>query len=93
MEMVYGCTDRWSLRQVSLHTLVSLQEEALDGFVTPESLSGANQYFCDKCLKKCDGQKVRSYRVRFGLRISPYYGGFLIMEVNLYSKVISMGPE
>ena len=34
------------------------QEEALDGFVDPETLKGDNQYYCDKCKKKCDAHKV-----------------------------------
>lgn len=34
------------------------QEEALEGFVDPETLNGDNQYFCDKCGKKCDAHKV-----------------------------------
>ena len=35
-----------------------LQEEALDGFVDPETLNGDNQYYCDQCKKKCDAHKV-----------------------------------
>ena len=27
--------------------------------MNPETLSGDNQYFCDKCKKKCDAHKVR----------------------------------
>nr|XP_022915816.1 ubiquitin carboxyl-terminal hydrolase 47 [Onthophagus taurus]XP_022915817.1 ubiquitin carboxyl-terminal hydrolase 47 [Onthophagus taurus]XP_022915818.1 ubiquitin carboxyl-terminal hydrolase 47 [Onthophagus taurus] len=32
-------------------------EEALRGFVQPETLEGNNQYFCEKCNKKCDAHK------------------------------------
>lgn len=32
-------------------------EEALFAFVQPEILEGNNQYFCDKCKKKCDAHK------------------------------------
>ncbi|KAJ6641819.1 Ubiquitin carboxyl-terminal hydrolase 47 [Pseudolycoriella hygida] len=32
-------------------------EEALQAFVQPETLDGNNQYFCDKCDKKCDAHK------------------------------------
>uniref|UniRef100_A0A8C8FUH3 Ubiquitin carboxyl-terminal hydrolase 47 n=1 Tax=Oncorhynchus tshawytscha TaxID=74940 RepID=A0A8C8FUH3_ONCTS len=32
-------------------------EEALQAFVQPETLDGANQYFCERCKKKCDARK------------------------------------
>lgn len=32
-------------------------EEALRAFVEPETLDGNNQYFCEKCNKKCDAHK------------------------------------
>ncbi|XP_044731770.1 ubiquitin carboxyl-terminal hydrolase 47 isoform X2 [Chrysoperla carnea] len=32
-------------------------EEALRAFVKPETLEGSNQYFCEKCNKKCDAHK------------------------------------
>ena len=32
-------------------------EDALKAFVTPETLDGNNQYFCEKCNKKCDAHK------------------------------------
>lgn len=32
-------------------------EEALKAFVQPETLDGNNQYFCEKCDKKCDAHK------------------------------------
>lgn len=31
--------------------------EALNAFVEPETLNGNNQYFCEKCNKKCDALK------------------------------------
>ncbi|XP_071371895.1 ubiquitin carboxyl-terminal hydrolase 47 isoform X6 [Centroberyx affinis] len=33
------------------------QEEALQAFVQPETLDGPNQYFCERCKKKCDARK------------------------------------
>lgn len=35
-----------------------LQEEALSAFVEPETLDGTNQYFCERCGRKCDAHKV-----------------------------------
>lgn len=32
-------------------------EEAIKAFVQPETLDGNNQYFCEKCNKKCDAHK------------------------------------
>ncbi|GCB64524.1 hypothetical protein scyTo_0011764 [Scyliorhinus torazame] len=32
-------------------------EEALQAFVQPETLDGPNQYFCERCKKKCDARK------------------------------------
>lgn len=32
-------------------------EEAIEAFVSPETLDGSNQYFCEKCNKKCDAHK------------------------------------
>ncbi|KAJ3593031.1 hypothetical protein NHX12_005369 [Muraenolepis orangiensis] len=32
-------------------------EEALQAFVQPETLDGPNQYFCERCNKKCDARK------------------------------------
>ncbi|XP_035663404.1 ubiquitin carboxyl-terminal hydrolase 47-like isoform X1 [Branchiostoma floridae] len=32
-------------------------QEALEAFVQPETLNGSNQYFCEKCNKKCDAHK------------------------------------
>ncbi|GBM25505.1 Ubiquitin carboxyl-terminal hydrolase 47 [Araneus ventricosus] len=32
-------------------------QEALQAFVTPETLQGSNQYFCERCNKKCDAHK------------------------------------
>lgn len=32
-------------------------EEAIDAFVQPEILQDINQYFCEKCNKKCDAHK------------------------------------
>ncbi|XP_076350596.1 ubiquitin carboxyl-terminal hydrolase 47-like isoform X3 [Tachypleus tridentatus] len=32
-------------------------EEALRAFVSPETLDGSNQYYCEHCSKKCDAHK------------------------------------
>lgn len=32
-------------------------EDSMDAFVQPEILEGANQYFCEKCNKKCNAHK------------------------------------
>lgn len=32
-------------------------EEAMSAFVQPETLDGNNQYFCEKCNRKCDAHK------------------------------------
>ncbi|ESP03988.1 hypothetical protein LOTGIDRAFT_156592, partial [Lottia gigantea] len=32
-------------------------EEAMNAFVQPETLEGSNQYFCEKCNKKCNAHK------------------------------------
>ncbi|XP_056658055.1 ubiquitin carboxyl-terminal hydrolase 47 isoform X4 [Monodelphis domestica] len=32
-------------------------EEALHAFIQPEILDGPNQYFCERCKKKCDARK------------------------------------
>ncbi|XP_069079700.1 ubiquitin carboxyl-terminal hydrolase 47 isoform X1 [Pleurodeles waltl] len=32
-------------------------EEALHAFIQPEILDGGNQYFCERCKKKCDARK------------------------------------
>lgn len=37
-------------------------EEAMKGFVTPETLDGNNQYFCEKCDKKCDAHKGLKFK-------------------------------
>lgn len=37
-------------------------EEAMKGFVMPETLDGNNQYFCEKCDKKCDAHKGLKFK-------------------------------
>ncbi|XP_061610130.1 ubiquitin carboxyl-terminal hydrolase 47 isoform X3 [Phyllopteryx taeniolatus] len=32
-------------------------EEGLQAFIQPETLDGPNQYFCERCKKKCDARK------------------------------------
>ena len=41
---------------------ISLQIEALKAFVKCETLDGNNQYFCEKCNKKCDAQKGLKFK-------------------------------
>lgn len=42
------------------------QEEALQAFIQPETLDGPNQYFCERCKKKCDARKVSTLRMWHG---------------------------
>lgn len=37
-------------------------EEGLKAFVQPETLDGNNQYFCEKCNKKCDAHKGLKFK-------------------------------
>lgn len=37
-------------------------DEALKAFVQPETLDGNNQYFCEKCDKKCDAHKGLKFK-------------------------------
>ena len=37
------------------------QREALLAFIEPELLEGNNQYFCEKCNKKCDAHKMMRF--------------------------------
>lgn len=42
------------------------QEEALQAFIQPETLDGPNQYFCERCKKKCDARKVSMLKMSRG---------------------------
>lgn len=42
------------------------QEEALQAFIQPETLDGPNQYFCERCKKKCDARKVSTLKMWCG---------------------------
>lgn len=44
--------------KIDLKLIIPLQEEALQAFIQPETLDGPNQYFCERCKKKCDARKV-----------------------------------
>lgn len=44
------------------------QEEALQAFIQPETLDGPNQYFCERCQKKCDARKVSGWQMFHGGR-------------------------
>lgn len=52
----YECS---SINTDGAETMFLLQEEALQAFIQPETLDGPNQYFCERCQKKCDARKVR----------------------------------
>ena len=39
--------------------------EALEAYVQPEVLNGSNQYFCERCAKKCDAHKVSKCSISF----------------------------
>ncbi|XP_018335481.1 ubiquitin carboxyl-terminal hydrolase 47 [Agrilus planipennis] len=45
------------LRPFGSNVAYNSVEEALRAFVQPETLDGNNQYFCEKCNKKCDAHK------------------------------------
>ncbi|OWF37661.1 ubiquitin carboxyl-terminal hydrolase 47-like [Mizuhopecten yessoensis] len=45
------------IRPFGATTAYGSVEEALNAFVQPETLDGSNQYFCEKCNKKCDAHK------------------------------------
>lgn len=45
------------IRPFGATTAYSSVEEALNAFVQPETLDGSNQYFCEKCNKKCNAHK------------------------------------
>ncbi|KAG8438305.1 hypothetical protein GDO86_008837 [Hymenochirus boettgeri] len=45
------------IRPYGSNTAFGSVEEALHAFIQPETLDGANQYFCERCKKKCDARK------------------------------------
>ncbi|XP_053304835.1 ubiquitin carboxyl-terminal hydrolase 47 isoform X2 [Spea bombifrons] len=45
------------IRPYGSSTAFGSVEEALNAFVQPETLDGPNQYFCERCKKKCDARK------------------------------------
>lgn len=45
------------LRQFGSTVAYESVEEAIKAFVQPETLDGNNQYFCERCNKKCDAHK------------------------------------
>ncbi|CAH2325585.1 ubiquitin carboxyl-terminal hydrolase 47 isoform X1 [Pelobates cultripes] len=45
------------IRPYGCSTAFGSVEEALHAFVQPETLDGPNQYFCERCKKKCDARK------------------------------------
>ena len=36
----------------------------MQAFIQPETLDGPNQYFCERCKKKCDARKVSKRKMR-----------------------------
>ncbi|XP_069821168.1 ubiquitin carboxyl-terminal hydrolase 47 isoform X3 [Dendropsophus ebraccatus] len=45
------------IRPYGSSTAFGSVEEALHAFIQPETLDGPNQYFCERCKKKCDARK------------------------------------
>ncbi|XP_073434473.1 ubiquitin carboxyl-terminal hydrolase 47 isoform X1 [Dendrobates tinctorius] len=45
------------IRPYGSNTAFGSVEEALHAFIQPETLDGPNQYFCERCKKKCDARK------------------------------------
>ncbi|MEE6498809.1 hypothetical protein FKM82_003239 [Ascaphus truei] len=45
------------IRPYGSNTAFGSVEEALHAFIQPEILDGPNQYFCERCKKKCDARK------------------------------------
>uniref|UniRef100_A0A8C5Q3U5 Ubiquitin carboxyl-terminal hydrolase 47 n=1 Tax=Leptobrachium leishanense TaxID=445787 RepID=A0A8C5Q3U5_9ANUR len=45
------------IRPYGCSTAFCSVEEALHAFIQPETLDGPNQYFCERCKKKCDARK------------------------------------
>lgn len=58
MDLTTHAHDFITLFQNDLKQIIPLQEEALQAFIQPETLDGPNQYFCERCKKKCDARKV-----------------------------------
>ena len=50
------------IRPFGSKTTYGSVEEALQAFVTPETLDGTNQYSCERCDKKCDAHKGLKFR-------------------------------
>ena len=57
----------------------------MDAFVEPETLEGDNQYFCERCNKKCDAHKVRYQlpAVEQSLLNQLFSSGFKVQEVSI----------
>ncbi|XP_018115793.1 ubiquitin carboxyl-terminal hydrolase 47-like isoform X2 [Xenopus laevis] len=45
------------IRPYGSNTAFGSMEEALHAFIQPETLDGPNQYFCERCKRKCDARK------------------------------------
>ncbi|KAE8606169.1 hypothetical protein XENTR_v10010623 [Xenopus tropicalis] len=45
------------IRPFGSNTAFGSMEEALQAFIQPETLDGPNQYFCERCKRKCDARK------------------------------------
>lgn len=68
-----------------VHWFYVEQEEALQAFIQPETLDGPNQYFCERCKKKCDARKVSQIRDDDCLVLYHISGS--------YAVFFSLGPE
>lgn len=73
------------LFQNDLKQIIPLQEEALQAFIQPETLDGPNQYFCERCKKKCDARKVTVAKAG-GTRVTIKDGHVLIFCLSLSSQ-------
>ncbi|KAK2100728.1 Ubiquitin carboxyl-terminal hydrolase 47 [Saguinus oedipus] len=51
----YGSSQAFASVVCTFH--LTACEEALHAFIQPEILDGPNQYFCERCKKKCDARK------------------------------------
>lgn len=72
--------------KIDLKHIFCLQEEALQAFIQPETLDGPNQYFCERCKKKCDARKVNAGTWGRATRDAVSDGHVLIFGLSLSSQ-------
>lgn len=71
---------------IDLKQIIPPQEEALQAFIQPETLDGPNQYFCERCKKKCDARKVNATTAGCGTRGAVGNNHILIFCLSLSSQ-------